>query len=188
MASASPRRGATSTAPEIGMTSIAMPRSREEPASDVGVGRGDSDAGQVLEGLVRRVCGGRGGEPAAAVAEVADAGQFGAGLGEQVDARDADVGNAVADEFDDVVRPHEQDVEVEVLDARDQAAVVLLEDEARVMKQGERRLDQAPLVGDGQSEAVVRRTRSRVHRVARALIARPSAGAVSCSIRSSIAR
>ena len=94
-------------------------------------------------------------EPAAAVAELADPRQLGAGLGQQVDAGDAEVGDAVADELDDVVRAHEQDVELEVLDARDEAAVVLLEDEAGVVEQAQGRLDQPALVRDGQPQPAV---------------------------------
>ena len=43
-----------------------------------------------------------------------------------------------------------------VLDACDQASVVLLEDQAGVVEQGECRLDEATLVRDGQPEAVAR--------------------------------
>ena len=49
IASASPSRGATSTAPEIGMISTAMPWSVEEPAGGVRVGRRDAQTGQVLD-------------------------------------------------------------------------------------------------------------------------------------------
>ena len=69
MPSARPSRGATSTAPEIGMISTAMPAPVEEAARRVRVGGGDAQAGQVLDGLVRRVVRDGGGEPAAAVAE-----------------------------------------------------------------------------------------------------------------------
>ena len=64
-----------------------------------------------------------------------------------------EVGDAIADELDHVVGPDEEDVEIEVLDARDEAAVVLLEDEAGIVQQGERRLDQPALVRDGETEA-----------------------------------
>ena len=126
---------------------------REEPAGGVRVGRRDPQAGEVLDGLVRRVVRDGRGEPAAAVAEDADARQLGAGLAQEVDAGDPEVGDAVADELDDVVRPDEQDVEVEVLDARDQAAVVLLEDEAGVVEQPQRRLDEPALVRDREAQA-----------------------------------
>ena len=126
---------------------------REEPAGRVRVGRRDPQAGEVLDRPVRAVGRDGGGEPATAVAEVADAGEFGPGLAQQVDAGDAQVGDAVADEFDDVVRPDEQDVEVEVLDARDQASIVLLEDEARIVEQPQRRFDEPALVRDRQSQA-----------------------------------
>ena len=140
-----------------------MPRSAKNRRVMFGMCRGDSGAGEVLEGLVRRIGGRRGGQPAAPVAEVAQPRQLGAGLGDEVDARDADVGHAVADELDDVVRAHEQDVEIEVLDARNEAAVMLLEHEAGVMEECERRIDESTLVGDGQAEAVVRRPRAGVH-------------------------
>ena len=135
IASASPRRGATSTAPEIGMMSTAMPALREEPPGAVRVRRRDAQPGEILDRLVGRVGGYGGGEAAPAVPELADARQLGAGLGQEVDARDAQVRHAVADELDDVVRADEEDVEVEVLDARDEAPVVLLEDETGVMEE-----------------------------------------------------
>ena len=59
----------------------------EEAAGGVRVGRRDAQAGQVLDRLVRRVGRDRGREPAAAVAERADARQLRAGLGEEVDRR-----------------------------------------------------------------------------------------------------
>ena len=73
-------------------------------------------------------------------------------------AGDPEVGDAVADELDDVVRPHEQDVEVVVLDARDEAPVVLLEHEAGVVEQAQGRLDQPALVRDGEPEALGHRS------------------------------
>ena len=45
-----------------------------------------------------------------------------------------------------------------VLDARDEAAVVLLEDEPGVVEQAERGLDEAALVRDGQAEALPHRS------------------------------
>ena len=60
---------------------------REEAAGGVRVGGRDAQAGEVLDGLVRRVVRDRGREPAAAVAERADARQLGAGLAQEVDAR-----------------------------------------------------------------------------------------------------
>ncbi len=111
-------------------------------------------AGQVLDGPERAVGGDGRGQSTAPVAQLADARQLRAGLGQQVDARDPEVGHAVADELDDVVRPHEQDVEVEVLDPRDEAAVVLLEDEAGIVQQPQRGVDHPPLVRDGQPEAL----------------------------------
>ena len=113
------------------------------------------EVGELAEG---GVIGDGGGQAASTVAELADPGELGAGLGQQVDAGDAEVGDAVTDELDDVVRPHEQDVEVEVLDARDEAAVVLLEDEAGVVEQAQRRLDHPALVGHGQPEALPHRS------------------------------
>ena len=130
----------------------------EEATGRVRVGRGDPQAGQVLDGLLGRVGGDGGRQPATAVAEGPDARQLGAGLGQQVDAGDAEVGHAVADELDDVVRAHEQDVEVEVLDARDQAPVVLLEHEARVVQEPQGRFDEPALVRDGQPEAFPHRS------------------------------
>ena len=73
-------------------------------------------------------------------------------------ATDAQIRHAVAHELDDVVGPDEQDVQVEVLDPGDQAAVVLLEDEPGVVQQEQGRLDQSALVGDRQAQAVSHRS------------------------------
>ena len=118
----------------------------EEPTGRVRVGGRDAHAGQGLDRLDRRVRRHGGGEAAAAVAQLADHGQRRAGLGQQVDAGHAEVGHAVADELDDVVGPDEQDVQVEVLDPGDEAAVVLLEDQAGIVQQGQGGLDEAALV------------------------------------------
>ena len=45
-----------------------------------------------------------------------------------------------------------------VLDARDQAPVVLLEDQAGVVEQAERGLEEAALVRDGEAEALSHRS------------------------------
>ena len=105
-----------------------------------------------------------GGEAALAVAERAQARQLGAGLGEEVVAGDPEIGDAVADELDDVVRPDEEDVEVEVPDPRDEAPLVLLEDEAGVVEQLDRRFDEAALVRDGEPQPVRLGPLERVHR------------------------
>src|SRR4029079_18660402 len=91
-----------------------------------------------------------------AVAERARALQLGARLGEEVLARDAEIGDAVTDELDHVVRPDEEDVEIEVPNASDQAPLVLLEDEPRVAQQLDRRLEQPALVGHGEAQALPR--------------------------------
>ena len=109
-------------------------------------------------GLVRRVVGDGRREPAASVAERSDHGQLGAGLVEEIDAGDPEVGHPVADELDHVVGPDEQDVEVVVLDQRDQASVVLLEHQAGVMQQPQRRLDEPALVGDREAQAAGHRS------------------------------
>ena len=158
IASARPSRGATSTAPEIGMISTAMPRSAKNRRAVFGwavATRRPARSSTVVRcGVVRD----RGGEPAAAVAERPDLRQVGAGLAQQVDAGDAEVGDAVADELDDVVGPDEQDVELVVLDERDEAAVVLLEDEAGVVEQAQGRLDHPALVRDGEPQASAHRS------------------------------
>ena len=158
MASASPRRGATSTAPEIGITSTGNRARFEEPTRGVRVGCRDPQAGQVLDGLVRQIIRNGGGEAALPVAEVADPRQLRARLGQQVDAGDAEVRHAVADELDDVVRAHEEHVEVVVLDARDETAVVLIKHEARIVEEPKGRFDQPSLVRDGQPEALSHRS------------------------------
>ena len=136
IASARPSRGATSTAPEIGMISTAMPRSSKKRRAVFGwavATRRPARSSTVWYGAVVRD---GGGQPAAAVAERRGRA---AARRRSRSSRSMpvmpEVGDAVADELDDVVRAHEQDVEVEVLDARDEAPVVLLEDEAGVVEQ-----------------------------------------------------
>jgi hypothetical protein len=124
----------------------------EEPTRRRRVGGGDPQTGQVLDGLVGRIGRHGGGQAAASVAQRADARQLGAGLGQQVDAGDPEVGDAIADELDDVVRPDEEDVELVVLDDRDETPVVLLEDEPGVPEQPEGRIDEAALVRDRETE------------------------------------
>ena len=87
-------------------------------------------------------------EPAAAVAERPDDGSSAPVSRQEIEAGDAEIRDAVADELDDVVGPDEEDVEVEVLDPRDEAPVVLLEDQAGIVEERERRLDEAALVRD----------------------------------------
>jgi tripartite-type tricarboxylate transporter receptor subunit TctC len=127
---------------------------REEAAGGVRVGGGDAKAGELLDRLVRGVGRDGGGEAALAIAEGSQPRQLGAGLDEEVDAGDAEVGDAIADELDHVVRTHEEHVEVEVADARDEAPIVLVEDQARVVQQREGRLDKAALVRDRKTKAV----------------------------------
>ena len=135
-----------------------------------------------VDGLVRRVVRDRGGEAAAAVAE-----RRGRGAARRRSRLRrstpviAEVGDAVADELDDVVRAHEQDVEVVVLDARDEAPVVLLEDEPGVVEQAQRRLDEAALVRDrrGAGGALIgrpRRGRGRCRPATRRRACRASRG------------
>ena len=154
MPSARPRRGATSTAPEIGMMSTAMPSAFEEPAGGVGVGGRDAQAAQVLDGSIGRVVRDGGRQAAAAIPELADPRQLGAGLRQEVDAGDPEVGDTIADELDDVVGPDEQDVEVMVLDAGHEAAVVLVEHEPGVVEEPQGRFDHPSLVRDGEAEAL----------------------------------
>ena len=96
----------------------------------------------------------RGSETALAVAERSEPGQLGTGLGQQVLAGDPEVSNPVADELDDVVGSDEEDVEIEIADPRDEASLVLLEDEAGVAEELDRRLDQAALVRDREAQAL----------------------------------
>jgi hypothetical protein len=156
IASARPSRGATSTAPEIEMTSAAM--DREEASGCVGVGGRDAEPRELLDRLVGGV--GRDGrrEPATAEAQRPEPGQLGTGLDKQVDAGDAQVGDTVADELDHVVGPDEQDVEVEVLDACDEAPVMLVEHEAGVVEESEGRFDETALVGNRETEALPHRS------------------------------
>ncbi len=130
----------------------------EEATGRVGVGGGDAQAAQVFDGPVRRVVGNGGGQAAAPVPELADPWQLGAGLREEVDAGDAEVRHAVADELDDVVRADEQDVEVVVLDAGHEAAVVLVEHESGIVKEPKGGFDHPPLVRDGEPEALPHRS------------------------------
>ena len=158
MPSARPSLGATSTAPEIGTISTAMLALGEEAAGRVRVGGRDPVAGEVLDGPIGGVVRDSGRQAAAAVAERADARQFGAGLGQEVDPGDPEIGDPVAHELDDVVGADEQDVEVEVLDEGHEAPVVLLEDEAGVVQEAQGRLDQAALVRDRQAQAAGHRS------------------------------
>jgi hypothetical protein len=122
------------------------------------VGRRDARPGKILDGAIRAVVRGRRGEPAAAVAQLADARQLRAGLGQQVDPGDPEVRDAIADELDHVVGADEQDVQVVVLDAGDEGSVVLFEHQAGVAEQVDGRLDEATLVGDRQPEALGHRS------------------------------
>ena len=147
------------------------PLAREEAPRDVGVGRRDAVAGELGDRLVRGVGRHRGGKPAATVPELAHDRQLRARLGQQVAAGDAQVRHAVADELDHVARAHEQDVERVVLDARHEAAVVLLEHEAGVVEERQRRVDEAALVRHREPEALphrdgasASRTRSSISR------------------------
>ena len=130
----------------------------EEPAGGVRMGRRDTKSGQILDRLVRGIGRDRRREPALAEAELPKAGQLCAGLHEEVDAGHAQVGDTVTDELDDVVRADEQHVEIEVPDAGDEAPVVLVEDEAGVVEEGERRFDEPALVRDREAEALPHRS------------------------------
>ena len=126
----------------------------EEPTGGVGVGRCHSQAAQVLDRSIWRVVGDGSGQAAATVPELADPRQLRAGLRQEVDAGDPEVGNPVADELDDVVGSDEQDVELMVLDARHEAAVVLVEYEPGIVEEPKGRFDHPSLVRDGEAEAL----------------------------------
>ena len=162
IASARPSRGATSTAPEIEMTSTASPACSKNRR--VVFGWAVAIRRPARSSIVRRSlsAGTAAAQAALSVAERSQTRQLGAGLGEQVLARDAEIRDAVPDELDDVVRPDEQDVQVEVPDARDEAALVLLEDEPGIAQQLDRRLDEPALVRDREPEPVA--TLERGHR------------------------
>ena len=140
------------------MTSTGMPCVREEPAGDVGVRGGDPDAGEIRDGLVGRVRGRGGDEAATPVAQLAEHRKVDTALGQDVAARDARVRDAVVDELDDVAGSHEQDVERVVLDARDEAPVMLLEDQAGIVQQAEGGLEETALVGDRETETLPHRS------------------------------
>ncbi len=124
----------------------------EEPARCVGMGRGDAMPGEIADRSQVGIIGDCDGEPTSAIAEIADPWQLRSGLGKEVEPGDTEVSDAVADELDDVAGPNEEDVERVVLDPRDEAAVVLVEHESRVVEQAQRRFDEAALVGDGEAE------------------------------------
>ena len=126
----------------------------EEPPGGVGVGGRHTQAAQVLDRSIRRVVRDGGRKATAAVPELADPRQLGAGLGQEVDAGDPEVGHAVTHELDDVVGPDEQDVEVMVLDTGHEAAVVLVEHEPGVVEEPQGRFDHPSLVRDGEAEAL----------------------------------
>ena len=124
----------------------------EEPAGGVRVGGGEAEVAQVLDRPGLRVVRDGGFEPAAAVAELGEDRQLGAGLQQQVRAGDAQVRDAVADELDDVLGPDEQDVQREVLDVADERSGVVLEHQAGVTEEVQRGLDEATLVGHREAE------------------------------------
>jgi hypothetical protein len=121
------------------MTSTDVPPSKNRRV--VFGGRSPPQPGEIADRLVRGVGGDGGRQAAPAVPKRSDPGQVDAGFAEEVDAGDPEVGDAVPDELDDVVRADEQDVEVEILDARDETPIMLLEDEAGVVQKRERRFD-----------------------------------------------
>ena len=128
------------------------------------MGGRDAEAREVVELAEGAVGGDRRGQPALAVAEGPKPGQLRPGLGQQVLARDAQVGDAIPDELDHVVGPDEQDVEIEVPDAGDEASLMLLEHKTGIAEQLDGRLDETALVRDGQAEPFApleRRHRSR---------------------------
>ena len=118
----------------------------------------DAQAGEVVDRGQLRVVGDGGGKTAAAEAEGPDLRQVGAGLAQEVEAGDPEVRDAVAHELDDVVGPDEQDVEIVVLDQGDQASVVLLEHQAGVVQQPQRRFDEPALVGDREAQSAGHRS------------------------------
>ena len=158
IASARPSRGATSTAPDSEMTSTGMPWSAKNRRVTLGCEVAIRTPARSAMASYGRVGGHGGDEPAAPVAQLAEHRKVDAALGQDVAARDARVGDAVVDELDDVAGPHEQDVERVVLDARDEAPVVLLEDQAGVVEQAEGGLEEAALVRDGEAEALPHRS------------------------------
>ncbi len=118
----------------------------------------DPCVGKVGDRRVRRIDRHCCRQAASTVAEEAQDGQLRARLGEEILAGDAEVGDAVTDELDDVAGPDEQDVEGEVLDPDHEASIVLLEHEAGIVEEFQRRFDQAPLVGDREAEAFAHRS------------------------------
>jgi hypothetical protein len=118
----------------------------------VRVARGQAQPGQVLQAASRRLVGHRRLQAAVAVAQLGQDLQLGASLDEQVGAGDAQVGDPVGHELDDVVGAHEEDVQREALDLGRQRARAVLEAQARVVEQLQGRRLHAALVGDGQSD------------------------------------
>ncbi len=116
------------------------------------MGRGDPQAPEILDPFDAAVGGYRNREPAPAVAEASRDRQRRAGFSQQVRPRDPEIGHRVGHELGDIGRPHEQDVEVHVLNPRHEAAVVFLEHEPGIVEQGERRLDEPALVRDCQAQ------------------------------------
>ncbi len=158
MASASPSRGATSTAPDSEMTSTGMPWSAKKRRVTLGCEVAIRTPARSAIASYGESAGVGRHEAAAPVAQLAEHRKIDAALGQDVAARDARVGDAVVDELDDVAGPHEQDVERVVLDACDEAAVVLLEDEAGIVEQAQGGLEEAALVRDGETETLPHRS------------------------------
>ena len=112
------------------------------------MGRGNPEAGEIGDVVLRSIREHGCRQPAAPVAKGPHDRQVTVGLRQQVAAGDPEVRHAITDELDDVVRPDEQDVERHVLHVADQASVALLEEEAGVVEQRERGLHEASFVGD----------------------------------------
>ena len=122
--------------PESGITSTGMARSLEPAAGGARVGRRDAEPGEILDApLGRHRWAPRPSAGSARSRAERTTGRSTSDFGEEVGAGDPQVGDAVADELDDVVRADEEDVEVDVLDPAHEAPIALLEDEARVVQQ-----------------------------------------------------
>ena len=123
---------------------------------------GDAQTRQILGGPEGGVV--RDGErqAAAPITELANERRVRARLGHQIQPGDAQLGDAVVDELHDVVGPDEENVEVEVLDARHQRPLAGFKDEPGVAQQPDRRFDQSALVWNGQAEAASHRVSSPV--------------------------
>ena len=124
--------------------------------------RRNAQSCEVLGGSEGRVVRDRDCEAALPETELAQLRHAGARLGDQIEPGHPEFGDPVGHELDDVVGPHEEDVEIEVLHARHQRPLTGFEDEPGIAQQADGRLDQPALVWNCEAQATRHRGLSPV--------------------------